>query len=186
MAEVLVQFTTPVISEDGHLYMPQACGGISENGLWEGWIEFTSENTGEVVRSARETTQPNRNDTLYWAKGLTEVYLEGALKRALGTPVPVPAPDEFVPSNFPGPATGRPLTTGGAAQVVLDPINTYAQGEDLLRKQLSALSRDNLINIVKAYRLDLGAGHEAFTHPKLVDGIVSAVKQRVGKPRVGE
>ncbi len=180
MAEVLVQFTAPVMSEDGRLYMPRACGGVYGNGLWEGWIEFTSEDTGEVVRSARETTQPNRNDTLYWAKGLTEVYLEGALKRALGKPVPVAAREGFVPSNFPGPATGRPLATGGAPQAVLDPINTYAQGEQLLRKQLLALSRDNLINIVKAYSLDLGAGHEAFTHPRVVDGIVSAVKQRVG------
>jgi hypothetical protein len=148
--------------------------------LWEGWIEFTSEDTGEVVRSARETTQPNRNDTLYWAKGLTEVYLEGALKRALGGPVPVPAPDELVVSHFPGPATGHPLTTGGAAQAVLDPINTYVQGEQLLRKQLLALSRDNLVNIVKAYRLEMAPGYESFTNSRLVDGIVSAVKQRVG------
>ena len=82
MAEVLVQFTTPVMSEAGELYKAEACGGVSENGLWDGWIEFTSESTGRVYRSARETTQPNRNDLLYWAKGLTEVYLEGALNRA--------------------------------------------------------------------------------------------------------
>ena len=31
----------------------------------------------------RETTQPNRTDTLYWATGLTPIYLEGALQRAL-------------------------------------------------------------------------------------------------------
>lgn len=92
MAEVLVKFTTSVKSEDGELYMPQACGGIAEDGLWNGWIEFTSERTGEVVRSTRETTQPNRNDLLYWAEGLTEVYLEGSLERALRNPGPVPAP----------------------------------------------------------------------------------------------
>ena len=37
----------------------------------------------EPVRSGRETTQPNRQDTVYWATGLTPVYLEGALDRAL-------------------------------------------------------------------------------------------------------
>lgn len=83
MAETLVQFTTPVISEAGELYKAEACGGVSRDGLWEGWIEFTSETTGRAYRSGRETTQPNRNDLLYWANGLTEVYLEGALRRAL-------------------------------------------------------------------------------------------------------
>ena len=38
---------------------------------------------GAAVRSGRETTQPNRQDTAYWATGLTPVYLEGALGRAL-------------------------------------------------------------------------------------------------------
>lgn len=180
MAEVLVQFTTPVMSEAGELYKPEACGGESEDGLWEGWIEFTAETTGRVYRSARETTQPNRNDLLYWAKGLTEVYLEGALKRALGPTLPMPAPDEVVVSNFPGPATGRPLTTGGAAQAVLDPFSTYAQGEELLRKQLLALSRDNLVNIVRAYNLEMAPGYESLTSKRLVDGIVAAVKERVG------
>lgn len=179
MAEVLVRFTAPVKSEDGDLYMPQACGGIADDGMWNGWIEFTSEQTGKTVRSARETTQPNRNDLLYWAKGLTEVYLEGALKRALKAPAAVPA-EEVVLSNFPGPATGRPLTTGAAAQAVLDPINTYAQGEELLRNQLHALSRGNLINIIKAYRLEMASGYESFTEGTLVDGIVTAVKQQVG------
>jgi hypothetical protein len=69
---------------------------VSEDGLWKGWIEFTSETSGRCYRSARETTQPNRTDLLYWAKGLTEVYLEGALKRALGPAAPVPTPDEVV------------------------------------------------------------------------------------------
>lgn len=88
MAEVLVRFTTPVKSEDGELYSPQACGGVADDGLWNGWIVFTSESTGKVVRTGRETTQPNRTDLLYWAKGLTEVYLEGALERALDAPAP--------------------------------------------------------------------------------------------------
>lgn len=180
MAEVLVQFTSPVKSEAGDLYKAEACGGISEDGLWEGWIEFTSETSGRCYRSARETTQPDRNDLLYWAKGLTEVYLEGALKRALGPAVPLPASDEVVASSFPGPAGGRPITTGSVPQAVLDPVSTYAQGEEQLRKQLAALSRDNLINIVKSYRLEVEPGYQSFTADRLVDGIVTAVKNRVG------
>lgn len=86
MAEVLVQFTSPIKGDRGELYVPQACGGPKDDGLWEGWIEFTSESTGKQYRSGRETTQPNRDDLLYWAEGLSEVYLEGALARALTLP----------------------------------------------------------------------------------------------------
>jgi hypothetical protein len=51
--------------------------------MWQGWIEFEPVDGGAPIRSPRETTQPNRTDTQYWATGLTVVYLEGALCRAL-------------------------------------------------------------------------------------------------------
>jgi len=35
------------------------------------------------MRTPRETTQPNRACTAYWASGLTHVYLDGALRRAV-------------------------------------------------------------------------------------------------------
>jgi len=64
MAEVLVRFTERVAAEDGTSYGAQACGGIADDGLWEGWIEFVSP-SGTAVRTARETEQPNRDDLLY-------------------------------------------------------------------------------------------------------------------------
>ena len=85
MAEVLVKFTEPVRGSDGTLYSAQACGGIAEDGLWEGWIEF--EGGGNAVRTGRETEQPNMADLTYWAQGLSMVYLEGALARATKEPI---------------------------------------------------------------------------------------------------
>jgi hypothetical protein len=82
MAEVLVEFTDQVEDENGTRYIARACGGPAGNDLWQGWIEFIPATGGEVLRSGRETTQPNRQDTMYWATGLTAVYLEGALSRA--------------------------------------------------------------------------------------------------------
>ena len=38
-----------------------------------------------------ETTQPNADDIRYWASGLLDTYLEGALDRALTRGVPAPA-----------------------------------------------------------------------------------------------
>src|SRR5205814_6429032 len=37
---------------------------------------------GPVLRTDRETTQPNRAAIAYWASGLEPVYLEGAFDRA--------------------------------------------------------------------------------------------------------
>ena len=85
MSEVLVKFAEPVLSYKQTSYRAQACAAAMKDGLWEGWIEFIPIAPGGApLRSPRETTQPNRVDTLYWATGLTSTYLEGALVRALG------------------------------------------------------------------------------------------------------
>ena len=83
MAEVLVEFNEPVTDSEGNTYTARACGSEMVDGRWQGWIEFRPVDGGDPIRSGRETTQPNRADTLYWATGLTPVYLEGALERAL-------------------------------------------------------------------------------------------------------
>ena len=82
MAELLVKFTEPTRHESGELYWPAVYGGQADDGLWEGWIEFKGED-GAVLRTPRETEQPNLDFVLYWAQGLTATYLEGALERAL-------------------------------------------------------------------------------------------------------
>lgn len=87
MAQVLVKFTEPIRGSDGRTWDAQACGDTADDGLWEGWIEFTPEGGGEPARTARETEQPNLADLQYWAQGLTMVYLEGALARATDAPV---------------------------------------------------------------------------------------------------
>lgn len=81
MAELLVKFTEPTRHESGELYWPAVYGGLADDGLWEGWIEFTGAD-GTTLRGPRETEQPNLELVRYWAQGLTATYLEGALRRA--------------------------------------------------------------------------------------------------------
>jgi hypothetical protein len=88
MHEVLVKFDEPIPRADGVEYFAQAITRRRDDGLWEGCLEFSPVNGGEMVRSGRETTQPNRNAVMYWAQGLTRVYLMGALERAV---MPTPA-----------------------------------------------------------------------------------------------
>ena len=176
MAEVLVEFTEPVISEDGARYVARACGRQAADGMWEGWIEFLPIERGEAVRSSRETTQPNRTDAMYWATGLTAVYLEGALHRALNPLIRTP-PRPIAGPVFDGPASD--ITPGAHTESILNPFSVYRKGEDLLRRQLNALSAWHLVNIVRAHDLsDLdGAVLNAMTPNALAELIISAVRR---------
>jgi hypothetical protein len=174
MPEVLVRYTERVIADDGTAYRPQACGGVADDGLWEGWIEFIAD-SGKALRTPRETEQPNRDDLVYWAEGLTVAYLEGALNRALAPHVVTVPVEENTSSVFSMPASHRPLIVP-APHAILDPFSAIAEGEELLRSQLTALSRDHLVNIVKAYALPVDV---ALSDASLVDAIVDAVRRAV-------
>lgn len=184
MAEVLLQFDAPVRDETGHAYTARACGRAGDNGLWDGWIEFTPLSGGTTLRTERETTQPNRRDLEYWASGLTETYLEGALERAQ-EPRPAPVPPIAVEPAYEGPrpspeATPVPPRAGIPPRAVLDPFEVYAQGEDVLRDELTALADGHLRNIIQAYALaEVTPGELAqISRPVLIDLIVSGVRRR--------
>src|SRR4029077_16489944 len=127
-----------VAAPDGTAYEARACGSPMPDGNWQGWIEFVPLDRSRPVRTARETTQPNRVDTEYWATGLTHVYLQGALRRALATPIRIVRPPPY-PAVFAGPAP-RAALINAPVETVLNPFSVYEKGEMLLRRQLSALS----------------------------------------------
>jgi hypothetical protein len=172
MAEVLVEFTEPVTAEGGRRYVARACGAGTESGKWHGWLEFTDVDTGEVIRSGRETTQPNRTDTRYWATGLSAVYLEGALQRARH---PLAGPSA---RSAPRPRFDEPAGVFTSQEGILDPFAVYRNGERLLRRQLRALSGWHLANIVRAHRLSDVPQRELDAMPaeSLVELIVAAVR----------
>jgi hypothetical protein len=144
VAEVLVEFSELVVKND-RAFRARACGSESDWGLWEGWIEFVPLDGGPVLVSGRETTQPNRQDTVYWATGLSPVYLEGALVRAFDSA------DAAEPPAIR--ASGRPVPTTHAEGPVLNPFAAYRKGEALLRRQLGALSAWRLVDIITAHGL---------------------------------
>jgi len=178
MAEVLLEFDAPVAAGNGKSYIARACGDEMPDGGWQGWIEFVPVGNGEPVRSARETTQPNRDDTVYWATGLTPVFLEGALRRAL-KPLTRPPAREISPAIFDSPApSSRIAPPNGDA--VLNPFSVFRKGEPLLRRQLSALSGWHLVNIITTHRLsDRDPAVLSATEPaNLVEVIIEGVKSR--------
>lgn len=176
MAEVLAEYSDLVVDQDGKRYIARACGGPVPSGQWQGWIEFVEMATGHALRSGRETTQPNRMDTVYWATGLTPVYLEGALRRALH-PLIRPLARPAAAPAFDGPAPDS-VAESPRVESILNPFSVYRKGEALLRRQLSAFSVWHLVNIVLDYRLsDLPeAALNAMTSSDLIELIVAAVR----------
>jgi len=63
---------------------------------------------------------------------------------------------------------------------VLNPFSVYRKGEDLLRRQLSALSAWHLVNIIDAYELSTQSARDLAATPAsvLVELIVAAVRAR--------
>ena len=189
MAETLLQFQTPVAAPDGTLYVARAAGAVFDGPSWQGWIEFIPAAGGPPLRTSRETTQPNRVDLEYWATGLTPVYLEGALARAIeaSSKGPARALDTDVPASaiFDGPAElrHRHSTAHEPGTAVLDPFSVYRKGEALLRSQLLALSPWHLANIVLEYELAVVDREwlEAQSSASLAEIIVREVRARAGE-----
>jgi len=182
-SEVIVQFSEPVRSPIGTVYTARVCGEGFDDGTWQGWIEYLPvDPDGDPVRTDRETTQPNRADLSYWASGLSVEYLESALERAL-EPEVVRSEPYIPPPQLPPPPRSR-VAARGEPRAVLDPFAVFVQGENVLRRELAALSVDHLRNIVHAYDLDDATGDppSSQTQPELVARIMNAVKRSSGVP----
>lgn len=173
MAEVIHVFADRIFL-DGLAYIVQVVGRPAGN-IWEGWIEFASEDGEDVRRTPRETTQPDRDALRYWATGLSGTYLEGALARTLERRV-VRRPAAATP-YFEAPAANPLMDVVAEDRAVLDPFSVGAKGEDLLRRELRALRGWHLRNIIRAYALaDPALDLEPLTEPELIEIIVAGVQ----------
>jgi hypothetical protein len=83
MAELIHRRAEPVVTSRGVVYQALVYGDERTDGTWEGWLEFHPLEGGHhVLRTERETSQPNKAALVYWSSGLEAVYIEGALARA--------------------------------------------------------------------------------------------------------
>jgi hypothetical protein len=175
MAEVLVDYENTIAGADGSRWAARACGRLG-TGLWEGWIEFVPLDLDrKPIRSRRETTQPSREDLLYWATGLTPVYLRGALTRALEAPPARPRPRRVKP-HFEGPAPSIAAPRSSGVRPILDPFDVYDQGEGILIAQLDALDTTHLRDIVLGYELMPVDRAASASRLDLAGAIVSAAR----------
>jgi hypothetical protein len=180
MAEVLAEYSDTIVSPNGIGYYAQACGSLAADGRWEAWIEFEPLTGGAPIRTPRETTQPNQADAVYWATGLSAVYLEGALNRALNPTVirEAASPETFF--NEPAPSVRRVTVPRPSVPAVLNPFSVYEKGEELLRRELGALSAWHLVKIIVAYRLTDEPLDQLNALPaeRLIDRIIKGVREQ--------
>jgi hypothetical protein len=82
MSIELVQVENLVEDAEGRIYVAVVVGEERSGGRWIGRIRFTPSDGSPPLETGRETSQPNLADLTYWVRGLSTVYLEGALARA--------------------------------------------------------------------------------------------------------
>jgi len=177
--ELLVEFDEPITDAEGTAYVARVWGAEDDIGRWIGWLEFVALSGAEDRRlwSDRETVQPNRRDLEYWVTGLSLVYLEGALSRARDTV------DDGLRPPFLETAAIRRAVLSDRPRAILDPFSTFAQGEGVLRAELSALSADHLRNIAAAFAISSPETSATRTADDLREEIVAAARRRVTRPR---
>jgi hypothetical protein len=176
MAEVLTSFSTPVRDDLGSYYV-RAVGRLASDNMWEGWLEFVpADGKNDVIVSGVESRQPERQHLAYWATGLTQVYLEGALSRARRPHTGrVPVIDEPISDH---PAARRVVVQRVIQKpdAVLDPFEIGERNPDILRQELTALNRQRLLNIISAYDLSRDTDLTSMSDAQLVAFIVAAVQ----------
>lgn len=183
MAEVLRSFDEPIRHSSGAFHA-RVVGRPAEDGMWEGWLEFVPLDTAGAspVISAVESRQPAREHLAYWAEGLTGVYAEGALDRALH-PITVRArPAETPASAKPAPRIVVAPAAPPGPEPVFDPFDVGGRSLDILRQQLHALNRARLLHIIDAYDLNPRATDlTTLTDAQLIAFIVVAVETELAQ-----
>jgi hypothetical protein len=184
MAEVLRSFDEPITHSTG-VFHARVVGRPGADGMWEGWMEFVPASPGgtEVVVSSVESRQPEREHLQYWADGLTVVYAEGALDRALHPVVVRTRVAELPLSDRPARrAVTAPPSRPVGPEPVLDPFEIGARNLEILRQELHALDRPRLFNIIDAYTLNPGGEDlSAMSNEQLITFIVVAVDTQIAQ-----
>ena len=180
MAEMLRSFDE-VIEHASGTYHPRVVGRYAEDKMWEGWLEFVPEGGGKVIVSAVESRQPERAHLEYWAQGLTPVYAEGSLDRALH---PITVRTRVVETPVSEAPARRVVTVPySGPRPILDPFEVGERSLDILSQELGAIGRARLLHIIAAYHMSSPSVDTAeMTDAELIKLIVNTVNLRLNQP----
>lgn len=181
MAEVLRSVDDPISDDFGSYHVRIVGRCCDEDGMWEGWLEFESlDGSGQTLVGPVESKQPEREHLVYWAGGLTPVFMEGALHRARNPLVVRTRILEEPRSSGPAQRMIKTPVLDMKPEAVLDPFEIGRRNLDILAQELRALNRPRLLNIIAAYSLNPGNEDISWmSDAQLVRFIVVAVETQL-------
>jgi hypothetical protein len=132
-----------VIEASGLLYRPRAYGDPRSDGTWDGWLIFYPLASGTAIAPPRpETTQSTLAALTQWAAGVTPVYLEGALARALAGVQQPPLIDQLTAAEYEALEDAERLETAAAEERTAADLDEAAA--EAARGDAERLSRERL------------------------------------------
>lgn len=162
----------PVATDSGRMYQPIIVAAVAADGHWNAWIEFVDPDSGDVLRTGIETHQANEADLRHWASVLSDVYLQGAVKRAT-----VSRGETAIHRRSAHQA--RLTGLGGSAP---DPFVLFGHGEHVLRRELLLFNRATLRGLILIHKLNpAGLCLAKFTKAQLVTFIVTAIEAQASR-----
>jgi hypothetical protein len=169
--EIVLDLEPAVTTENGLLYRATLVARAAADGHWNAWLEFVSPDSQDVLRTGIETHHATEAGLHHWASTLSDVYLRGALDRALLSSAETAAHRQAVAQ-----ATGA---NRRAIADAFDPFELFALGEHVLRRELQLFRRATLLAVIINHDLNPRAlDLSKFTEAQLVAFIVTAIEVR--------
>jgi hypothetical protein len=172
--ELVLDLEPAMMTEKGLVYRVTVVARAAPDGHWNAWLEFVSPDSHDVLRTGIETHQATEADLHRWAMMLSDVYLRGALDRAL-----LSSAETAVHRRAVAQAAGGDSRTIAKA---FDPFEVFALGEHVLRRELQLFRRATLLALIINHDLNPRAlDLSRFTKTQLVAFIVVAIQARHGR-----
>jgi len=167
MAELIADLQFRVV-EQGREYFVNVAAEPAADGRWAAWLEFVPLDDTEPLLTDTESYQPTREAVAHWASTLSDVFVEGAFRRAT-------AEAEFPVRRTIATPTHRLVALDSPA--VLDPCEVFRLGKDALRSALRPLTHEDLLTIIRDFDLNPARLSLArLTTAQLVTFIVTATE----------
>jgi hypothetical protein len=138
-----------LIDVGGRWYRPRAYGDPQPDGMWDGWLIFFPLARGiAIAPPGPETTQSTLPALAVWAAGLSHVYLEGALARALELAEQPPIIARLTDAEYEALADAERLETAAVVErraAELDEVAARAARIDAERLRRERLATESML-----------------------------------------